>query len=609
MHMIDMYMFYHMKISIVSKKSTWYTEQLLNAAKKLGINASVIDICTASDITKLGDVVYWRSASIESRFPNANERSTLMTRACDQKKIIINHTLLTNPYLTHKSYQQEFLGTHNKSDSIHTIPTYTADTIKKIHELITQGILTFPFIAKPNHGSQGNGVFLIRSIEDLSVILQVTHYVFQNYMPNSGDYRIYMVGGTAIEIIERRAKDGSFLNNASQGGSVTRVSDSIIRRELAMLATKIASTFDLSICGIDIIYNTVEKKYYFLEVNTVAQWKGLQSVSTLSIAEKIIDYCQDIYISRNTPITPALVEKYYMKNISHLPKEKQFHFLSRVHLKSQKKLYKKEISAFKKNYLWEHHSVRKHITDLYLTKNYFFTNMHNGKDFRLPFIERFEKIGLYDHILFKTLFSLTVFDHDIRSEVLSNINTQELIEYYTKLTKDPQAIFALSSHAVNIIYLTQWLFQNDISSFNPQNFIEIANHQKLATEQQTIPSKIYILTHAIICASQYYAQPITQNKDSYLAMLNLLEKTIIENYTIINLDQKMEFLTCARILQYTSQLQTTILQEAEESCSPHGIFIVDTLNIHAKKTALKSFTSSEHRNVLFIMAFSKEDVG
>ncbi len=592
-----------MHISIVSKKSTWYTTQLLDAAKKNGISASVVNIHKSSDTEGLGDVIYWRSASIESCFPDMSERSVLLTNALHKKKIIINNALVTNPYLTHKSYQQEFLRTHTKK--IRTIPTYTAADQEGLHDLIACGKICFPFIAKPDHGSQGNGVLLIKTYDDISSIKKITHYIFQNYIQNSGDYRIYMIGSMPVEIIERTAKDGSFLNNASQGGSVMRVQDSAKRQELANIATHITTIFDLSICGIDIIYNTKDNHYYFLEVNTVAQWHGLQSVSPINIAEKIITYCQDLHNSAKHKPTPRSIENYYTKNASFLSSKKRFHIFSRLYLHHQKKFYQNEIEVCKSQNFWSQETVKNEIDSLYKEKKYFVESMHNGKDFRLPFIARYPKIGLYDHILFKTLFNATIYGNDIRKNVRNAIDINELLDYHTQLSTDTQAIFALSSHAVNMLYLTHWLLEDEKLSVDPQDIFSIGQKISLPSRKDTLLSQIYLFTHAIISASHYYALPIKNHITTYLKMLVFLEKIIIENYTTINLDQKLEFLTCARILQYESILKQTILQESQLSCSRHGHYLIDTLNEHASHDSYKNFSSSEHRNVLFILAFGE----
>ena len=84
-------------------------------------------------------------------------------------------------------------------------------------------------------------------------------------------------------------------------------------------------------------------------------------------------------------------------------------------------------------------------------------------------------------------------------------------------------------------------------------------------------------------------------------MLDTLEDLIDNNFDKINLDNKLEFLVCARICHYESNLFKRIYEECEKSISPEGIFIIDRHNQNVQKDR-SNFTSSEHRNVLFIMS-------
>jgi hypothetical protein len=86
-------------------------------------------------------------------------------------------------------------------------------------------------------------------------------------------------------------------------------------------------------------------------------------------------------------------------------------------------------------------------------------------------------------------------------------------------------------------------------------------------------------------------------------MLARLEQIITEYFPHISLDNKLEFLVCARICSYQTPLFERIYIECEASLSPEGIFLVDTLNDN-RLAGTKTFAGSEHRNVLFIMSGS-----
>jgi len=85
-------------------------------------------------------------------------------------------------------------------------------------------------------------------------------------------------------------------------------------------------------------------------------------------------------------------------------------------------------------------------------------------------------------------------------------------------------------------------------------------------------------------------------------MLEQLNSLIQKNYDSISLDNKFEFLVCARICRYASSEEQRIYDEATVSLNSEG-FIVDTHN-KSINPIKQSFMMSEHRNVLFIMSTS-----
>jgi hypothetical protein len=113
---------------------------------------------------------------------------------------------------------------------------------------------------------------------------------------------------------------------------------------------------------------------------------------------------------------------------------------------------------------------------------------------------------------------------------------------------------------------------------------------------------IYMLTHCIIGASCFYSRHIVDEMGIYMQMIRRLEEMIHTYYDRVNLDAKCEFLVCARMLGYESHIYTRIMDEASASLSPMGNFIIDTHNDHAIKNHNIDPLSSEHRNVLYIMA-------
>ena len=73
----------------------------------------------------------------------------------------------------------------------------------------------------------------------------------QEFIENPGrDIRVFVVGGTAIGAIYRKAATGSWVNNLSQGGSADRC---VLTNEQKELAEKASLAIGTTFAGIDII--------------------------------------------------------------------------------------------------------------------------------------------------------------------------------------------------------------------------------------------------------------------------------------------------------------------------------------------------------------------
>ena len=143
-------------------------------------------------------------------------------------------------------------------------------------------------IVKPIFGSLGAGMLRI-SDRDLAYrtfsALEFGRYVYyvQKFIPHDNrDIRAFVIGGEVLAAM--RIGEG-WKTNVSAGA---RVEPYELSDELKEVALKSAEILKCMYAGVDIIRN--EDEFYVLEVNAIPGWKGLQSVTGSSIAEKIISY-------------------------------------------------------------------------------------------------------------------------------------------------------------------------------------------------------------------------------------------------------------------------------------------------------------------------------
>ena len=146
------------------------------------------------------------------------------------------------------------------------------------------------YVVKPLFGSRGLGSTMI---EDLDVLWRVLHtlsyyrYVLylQEYLKHEfKDIRAFVVGDEVIASMIR-------LNPLSWKTNIARGAKPIptnLDEELKELAVKSCEVLGCEVAGVDILL--YKDNPYVLEVNSQPDWRGLQSVSDVNIADRIIDY-------------------------------------------------------------------------------------------------------------------------------------------------------------------------------------------------------------------------------------------------------------------------------------------------------------------------------
>lgn len=145
-----------------------------------------------------------------------------------------------------------------------------------------------PLVLKPLFGSQGRGIRLIRSTEDLPASDEVDNvYYLQRLVVRNGppyrDYRIFVSNGDILGMMGRCA-DG-WITNIARGAKAEPVIGPL-RQKLAELALAATSAVGTDFAGVDIAQGC-EGNLLVLEVNSMPAWTGLQSVVPVRIADCI----------------------------------------------------------------------------------------------------------------------------------------------------------------------------------------------------------------------------------------------------------------------------------------------------------------------------------
>ncbi len=153
------------------------------------------------------------------------------------------------------------------------------------HEIIqTEKVNTKKqLIIKPLFGSQGQGVRLVNAPLPLPMDRFVDGvYYLQAFIKASHDYRVMVVNNKAIAAMRRSGEN--WLYNVALGAQCDAADDA----DILALAQQAAIKLDIAYCGVDIIRDAAGE-LFVLEVNSIAAWRGLQSVTQINIAQSLVD--------------------------------------------------------------------------------------------------------------------------------------------------------------------------------------------------------------------------------------------------------------------------------------------------------------------------------
>jgi hypothetical protein len=295
------------------------------------------------------------------------------------------------------------------------------------------------------------------------------------------------------------------------------------------------------------------------------------------------------------------VRQYYLNNSHLLDNDKLFHFASRIAAWQGRP---EAFDILRKSYdfiVQPNRNLSDVISELVNIPQ---IGKRNAHELRQPFFNKYPKLYGAHLALFRVRHLKSIYGIDARQALFNTISKTDLVNLEQALMKDDEAIKVLSTFAVNYIYLFERIVNENEESFSIQHFYNIGKSYDTDNIQH-LQLLIYLYTHCIIGESNFYTRTITTDKLTiYNQMLTDLERLINVHFERINLDNKLEFLVCARICNFPSELYKRIYDECKKSISPDGTFIIDTHNQNAQ-TRRNDFVSSEHRNVLFIMSASE----
>lgn len=165
--------------------------------------------------------------------------------------------------------------------------------------------LGFPVVVKTLRSTRGAGVVLCQDREQFDSLASLlgdanpgSDFIFQQYIRHSHgrDVRLLVIGDNVAAAMERRAKNGGFKSNISQGGAGFAIQPP---PEMVELAINAARALHLDVAGIDVLYD--ETGFRICEANSSPGFEGLEKACRISVPDKVFDFVA----TRLAPPPPA----------------------------------------------------------------------------------------------------------------------------------------------------------------------------------------------------------------------------------------------------------------------------------------------------------------
>ncbi len=597
----------HPEILIAAAAYNENVRGALKSARARGLPIRAVNFTDPAALPPAGSILFWRDGALTKQAPQALARTAFLRAALAREVRVVNPGLATMPEVTRKAYQQWYVQLCTKG--LRGIPTYLAPSEEALQQLERAQMLRRPYIAKPNFGMCGEKIVFIQNDADRARLEKYKEYVFQNYVPNQGDFRAFVVGGVCVDVLKRHPTHASFLhlNNISRGAVASAMPRDERYWEIARIAERVARLFDLGMCGVDVIQDADSGTWYFLEVNTCADWGGgFLPVRTVRVEEEIADMLARMWRRTTHPAEESVVRvrRFMDDKYQLLPPAARVHYLTRMYTWTKEQKYLRALEEFREEYT-SPDTIDEAARQAFAPRAAAAPHADTAKTPRKKVLRRrYPKLAAINRLLFKLLWNETVWGRAHAARVFAEKKYRdEVLRYARKLAASPGDVLALSTHGVNFLFLSHF-FLPEVAVPDTAFFIEASRRTlRGACPRTLLRARVYTLTHVIIGASKFYARRFSaQERAALLPLLKELEMLIGSHYQRTSLDMKFEFLVCCRLLRCATALERRIWDEADASLAPWGDYYLDVHNEYAQATRSLGFSSMEHRCVLAIMA-------
>jgi ribosomal protein S6--L-glutamate ligase len=171
----------------------------------------------------------------------------------------------------------------------------------------------FPFVFKFDWGGDGDHVYLIKSVEDFSSVLQIAGkyensgqegFIIQENIPaNNRSLRVVVIGGTIVSYWRIQQDTDHFLSNVAKGAMIDYDTDMDLQKAAINSVEDFCGRTKINLAGFDILFSSQSKVKtpLFLEINYFFGRHGLGGSDKFYeiLTKEIMKWIESIGLSLN----------------------------------------------------------------------------------------------------------------------------------------------------------------------------------------------------------------------------------------------------------------------------------------------------------------------
>jgi RimK family alpha-L-glutamate ligase len=283
------------RIALAASNGEWHRAELLNAFRSLGVEPTLITLADVSIETGVGEPL--RFPGFGGELPDGLFLRTIAggTFEATTMRLGILHALVgagvivwNAPAAIERCVDKSMTSLLLTRAGVPTPDTFVTSSRDAAVAFVAQEARKdSPLVLKPLFGSQGEGLRLVISPDDLPEPEEVARVYYLQRFVQPGrtawrDYRIFVCAGAPVAAMIREGEN--WITNVHRGGRPLRWQPPPVACDLAVRAARAVS---VDYAGVDLI-DDGEGGYLVLEVNSMPAWSGLQRITEFPIAEVLV---------------------------------------------------------------------------------------------------------------------------------------------------------------------------------------------------------------------------------------------------------------------------------------------------------------------------------